>query len=391
MKSSKKQKTSKKYRSLKFKIMLRTVAFTAIIGVIVYLIYSLLIDGVLQKPFADLMVAFFQKLNMDEATAILVYRTIFWKNKSMILTIFFVILYLVSFYLGLSEFTDYLNEVGEGVDQILEDAPDRIELSNELLPIENRLNEIKNELMVKQYAAIQSEQKKNDLVVYLAHDLKTPLTSIIAYLSLLNEAPDMPLEQRSRYTDISLEKAKRLGELINEFFEITRYNLSNITLEKQMISLNMLFEQLVDEFYPVFEEKQMDCHIDIEEDIELFVDAERMARVFDNLFRNAISYSYPKTPIEVKANIVDDHVRITVRNQGKQIAEHKLNHLFEKFYRLDESRSSNTGGAGLGLAIAKEIVELHGGTIHAESNEKYTEFRVILPYTGVNKKEGVNQ
>ncbi len=383
MKISKK-KRSKKYRALKFKIMLRTMGFTAIIGIIVCLIYSLLIDGVLQEPFADIMVSFFQKLNMDEMTAIMVYRTIFWKHKSMILTIFFIGLYLISFYLGLSEFTDYLNEVGKGVDQILENGAERISLSTELLPIENRLNEIKNELMVKQYAAIQSEQKKNDLVVYLAHDLKTPLTSIIAYLSLLDEAPDMPLEQRARYTNISLEKAKRLGELINEFFEITRYNLSNIALEKQMISLNMLFDQLVDEFYPVFEEKQMECLVDIQEDIELFVDAERMARVFDNLFRNAISYSYPGTPIEVKAGIMDKEVRITVRNQGKEIAEHKLNHLFEKFYRLDESRSSNTGGAGLGLAIAKEIVELHGGTIQATSNETYTEFLVILPYTGVN-------
>ena len=143
----------------------------------------------------------------------------------------------------------------------------------------------------------------------------------------------------------------------------------------------------MDEFYPVFKEKNIVCRVHIEEDIELFVDAERMARVFDNLFRNAISYSYEETPIDVIAKTSDQTVRITVRNQGKEIAEHKLNHLFEKFYRLDEARSTNTGGAGLGLAIAKEIVELHGGMIQAVSNERYTEFIVTLPYMETNNEK----
>lgn len=376
-----------KYRSLKLKIMLQTIGITSIIAFIGYCIYSVLIDGIFQEPFANLMVSLFQNLHMDEESAILVYRTIFWKNKTMILTCMFIIMYLISFYLGMSKFTDYLDEVGKGIDMILNDSSELIKLPEELQPLELQMNTIKNNLRDQRYAAAQSEQRKNDLVVYLAHDLKTPLTSIVAYLSLLDEAPDMPLVQRAKYTGISLEKAKRLGELINEFFEITRYNLQNITLERQQISLNMLLEQLVDEFYPVFKEKNIVCRVHIEEDIELFVDAERMARVFDNLFRNAISYSYEETPIDVIAKTSDQTVRITVRNQGKEIAEHKLNHLFEKFYRLDEARSTNTGGAGLGLAIAKEIVELHGGMIQAVSNEKYTEFIVTLPYMETNNEK----
>ncbi|MCI5951043.1 MAG: HAMP domain-containing histidine kinase [Anaerostipes sp.] len=376
-----------KYRSLKLKIMLQTIGITSIIAFIGYCIYSVLIDGIFQEPFANLMVSLFQNLHMDEESAILVYRTIFWKNKTMILTCMFIIMYLISFYLGMSKFTDYLDEVGKGIDMILNDSSELIKLPEELQPLEVQMNTIKNNLRDQRYAAAQSEQRKNDLVVYLAHDLKTPLTSIVAYLSLLDEAPDMPLAQRAKYTGISLEKAKRLGELINEFFEITRYNLQNITLERQQISLNMLLEQLVDEFYPVFKEKNIVCRVHIEEDIELFVDAERMARVFDNLFRNAISYSYEETPIDVIAKTSDQTVRITVRNQGKEIAEHKLNHLFEKFYRLDEARSTNTGGAGLGLAIAKEIVELHGGMIQAVSNERYTEFIVTLPYMETNNEK----
>lgn len=376
-----------KYHSLKLKIMLQTIGITSIIAFIGYCIYSVLIDGIFQEPFANLMVSLFQNLHMDEESAILVYRTIFWKNKTMILTCMFIIMYLISFYLGMSKFTDYLDEVGKGIDMILNDSSELIKLPEELQPLEVQMNTIKNNLRDQRYAAAQSEQRKNDLVVYLAHDLKTPLTSIVAYLSLLDEAPDMPLAQRAKYTGISLEKAKRLGELINEFFEITRYNLQNITLERQQISLNMLLEQLVDEFYPVFKEKNIVCRVHIEEDIELFVDAERMARVFDNLFRNAISYSYEETPIDVIAKTSDQTVRITVRNQGKEIAEHKLNHLFEKFYRLDEARSTNTGGAGLGLAIAKEIVELHGGMIQAVSNERYTEFIVTLPYMETNNEK----
>ncbi|MDO4169418.1 MAG: HAMP domain-containing sensor histidine kinase [Lachnospiraceae bacterium] len=370
-----------KYRSLKLKIMLQTIGITAVVALMGYCIYFVLIDGIFQEPFANIMVSIFQRLNMDEESAILVYRTIFWKNKTMILTLGFIVLYLFSFYLGMSRFTDYLDEIRIGIDMIVQESAELIDLSDELQPLEVQMNKIKNNLRDRQYRALQSEQRKNDLVVYLAHDLKTPLTSIIAYLSLLDEAPDMPLEQRAKYTGISLEKAKRLGDLINEFFEITRYNLQNITLEKQNISLNMLLEQLSDEFYPVFQKKNVSCHINMEDDIDLFVDAERMARVFDNLFRNAISYSYEGTPIDVIVEKLEDTVRITVRNQGKQIAEHKLNHLFEKFYRLDEARSTNTGGAGLGLAIAKEIVELHDGTIRAESNEKYTQFIVTLPYT----------
>ena len=370
-----------KYRGLKFKIMLQTIGLTLIAALIGYSIYFILIDGIFQEPFANLMVGLFQKLSMDEESAILVYRTILWKNKTLILTCGFIVLYLFSFYLGMSRFTDYLDEISNGIHMIIKESTNMIELSDELQPLESQMNTIKNTLRNREYQALQSEQRKNDLVVYLAHDLKTPLTSIIAYLSLLNESPDMPEEQRAKYTQISLEKAKRLGDLINEFFEITRYNLQNITLEKQKISLNMLLEQLVDEFYPVFQRKNTTCHINMEDDIELYVDAERMARVFDNLFRNAISYSYEGTPIDVFVERQEKAVRITVRNQGKQIAEHKLNHLFEKFYRLDDARSTNTGGAGLGLAIAKEIVELHGGTIQAESNEIYTQFIVTLPYT----------
>ena len=209
--------------------------------------------------------------------------------------------------------------------------------------------------------------------------LKTPLTSIIAYLSLLNESPDMSEEQRAKYIGISLEKAKRLGELINEFFEITRYNLQNITLDKKEFYLYVLLEQVMDSFAAVFKQKGLEWKIEVDDKILIYGDPDRLARVFENLLRNAVSYCYPNSLIEVYGMIDGDNAEILVRNQGKTIPEHQLNNLFEKFYRLDEARSSETGGAGLGLAIAKEIIELHDGTIKAKSQNEYTTFIIRLP------------
>ena len=244
---------------------------------------------------------------------------------------------------------------------------------------ENKLNEIKGTLKEQRRIAEESEQRKNDIIVYLAHDLKTPLTSIIAYLSLLNESPDMSEEQRAKYIGISLEKAKRLGELINEFFEITRYNLQNITLDKKEFYLYVLLEQVMDSFAAVFKQKGLEWKIEVDDKILIYGDPDRLARVFENLLRNAVSYCYPNSLIEVYGMIDGDNAEILVRNQGKTIPEHQLNNLFEKFYRLDEARSSETGGAGLGLAIAKEIIELHDGTIKANSQNEYTTFIIRLP------------
>ena len=189
----------------------------------------------------------------------------------------------------------------------------------------------------------------------------------------------MPMEQRAKYTNISLEKAKRLGDLINEFFEITRYNLQNITLEKKTFYLYVLLEQVLDSFEPVFKERGLTCRTEIEDSILINGDPDKLARVFENLLRNGVSYCYLNSAIEVSAVGEGDEAVIRIRNQGKEIPKHKLENLFEKFYRLDEARSTETGGAGLGLAIAREIVELHQGTITANSNKDFTEFIVRLP------------
>ncbi len=239
--------------------------------------------------------------------------------------------------------------------------------------------QIKSTMQRHEQAMKTETDRKNDLITYLAHDLKTPLTSVIGYLDLLEEASDMPAEQRRKYIHVTLEKSLRLEKLINEFFEITKYNLQQIILEKETIDLSFMLMQLTDEFYPLLSAHGNTVELQAEDNLTVYGDSMKLARVFNNILKNAISYSYPNTPIRVYAGKREKDIFICFINQGKTIPAEKLNAIFEKFFRLDEARSTNTGGAGLGLAIAKEIVTLHGGAIGASSENEMTTFSVSLP------------
>ncbi|MDE7039008.1 MAG: HAMP domain-containing histidine kinase, partial [Lachnospiraceae bacterium] len=273
----------------------------------------------------------------------------------------------------------YVDQIGDGIENILSESTKPIHLITELKPIEIRLNEIKATLKRQEIEAEEGEKKKNDLVLFLAHDLKTPLTSIVAYLSMLDSHVDMQAEEREKYTHIALEKSIRLGELINEFFDITRYNFQDIELEAIEINLSFMLEQLADELYGVLQEKHLSCEVHVEENLVVYGDPDKLARVFDNILRNAIAYCYENTKIQIDAQNKNRDVEIVFTNQGDKIPGTMLQTIFEKFYRVDGSRSSGTGGAGLGLAIAKEIVELHGGRIRAKSDDIRTQFIVDLP------------
>lgn len=238
---------------------------------------------------------------------------------------------------------------------------------------------LKDQIKHNEEMLVAESDRKNDLIAYLAHDLKTPLTSVIGYISLLKEAPDMPIEQRSKYTGIALEKALRLENLINEFFDITRYNLHEIVLEEETFDLGYMLMQMADEFYPVLEQHGKTITIHAEEDMPIVADSAKLARVFNNILKNAVAYSYDNTEIEIHAEKQEKTIHVSISNFGKTIPKQKLDMIFEKFYRLDDARSSNTGGAGLGLAIAKEIVVAHGGTISVTSEKQITTFTVELP------------
>ncbi len=242
-----------------------------------------------------------------------------------------------------------------------------------------RMSEIRSGFQRQEQLLREESGRKNDLIAYLAHDLKTPLTSVIGYLSLLEEAPDMPARQKAKYVHIALDKALRLEKLINEFFEITRYNLSQIVLNRETVDLSFLLVQLADEFYPILSAHGNTIKLEGCEELSVRGDGEKLARVFNNILKNAVAYSYPDTEILIRGEKGEETLRLCFQNRGRTIPAQKLNAVFEKFYRLDETRNTYTGGAGLGLAIAREIVTLHGGTVTAQSEDEVTTFTVELP------------
>ena len=330
--------------------------------------------------FGDTIVHFLMNtFHFRENVAVMLSHLLFLNNIEAITLIVILIFLVILLKFSISWFTKYFDEVSVGMDRLAEESDDEITLSPELDFMEDKLNQIKNNLEKQKKAVLDAEQRKNDLVVYLAHDIKTPLTSVIGYLSLLDEAPDMPPEQKAKYVGITLEKAYRLEQLINEFFEITRFNLQTIVLNKEKINLLFMLQQMADEFYPMLTPQEKQVSVNVPDGLTLWGDADKLARVFNNILKNAIAYSYENSVIDISAKQQDKNIVITFTNQGNPIPQAKLETIFEKFYRLDSARSTNTGGAGLGLAIAQEIVTAHDGTISVESNTENTTFTVKLP------------
>lgn len=279
----------------------------------------------------------------------------------------------------LNKIFSYVFAVSESADKLFDKNVEYINLPPEMVEVEKKLNHFKTEAIKNERLARENEQKKDELIVYLAHDIKTQLTSMIGYLSLLSEIKDMPQEQRNRYIDIALDKSYRLEYLINELFDVARFNSEKIVLEKEEINLNLMLEQIADDFYPTLKEMNKKINFTSDEKTILYADPDKLSRVFNNLIKNAVNYSKENTDIDISILNKENQATVKITNKGKQIPKEKLDKIFEKFYRLDSSKTSKTGGSGLGLAIAKEIVELHGGRIYAESDMKETTFSVILP------------
>lgn len=274
---------------------------------------------------------------------------------------------------------NYLDEIISATNSVYKSDSENIVLSEPLREIESQMNHIKMAALTSNQAVMQAEKKSNELIMYLAHDIRTPLTTVIGYLSLLHEVPEMPQEQKEKYVSIALEKSEHLDVLINELFEITRFKTQSIVINKSSVDINCLLTQLVDEFYPIFSKNNNTLTLDLKEPLSVYADSEKIVRVFANLLKNAASYSDSGTDITVAANIEEGFLTVRIQNESATIPEDELETLFDQFSRVDKSRASHTGAAGLGLAIAKEIVVLHGGSIVAESKNNSFEVIVKIP------------
>ena len=364
------------FRQFKAKIFFCTIWMVTIAAGCIYLLYSLFLKG----RFADLIVSVNQKLlGLEYDAARTLYQWTFRNHIELVFVVGMVLVFFITFRIYLNWFAKYFMEINNGIDDIGRESIGEVSLPPELSATEKKINTVKHTLEKQKLDMKLAEQRKNDMVMYLAHDLKTPLASVIGYLNLLRDEGQISEELRQKYLSVSLEKAERLEDLINEFFEIAKFNLSNITLQYSRISLVRLLEMLLYEFQPMLHEKNLECNLMVPEDIMIRCDADKIQRVFDNLLKNAVIYSFEGTDIDIAVVRQGEDVEITFTNHGDTIPEEKLERIFEQFYRLDASRSTGSGGAGLGLAIAKQIIELHHGAIMARSENEMIEFRVILP------------
>lgn len=363
------------YTQLKTKLLGRFICLAVISFVIIFMTHKFIWAG----RGGDWVISILQQVyKMDYDSAYNLYQQAFRNNIELIWYAGIIVVFIILLRIVLNWFTRYFDIVNQGISAIL-DSNAEIHLPSEMAATERKLSAVKAELKQRTLEAQLAEQRKNELVMYLAHDIRTPLTSVIGYLNLLAEAPDMPTDQKAKYVNITLDKAYRLEKMINEFFEITRYNLQQISITKETIDLYYMLVQLSDELSPLLSANGNTTVLNADENLTVSGDPEKLARVFNNVLRNAAAYSFPNSEIVISAEENDNSVIISFANKGKTVPKEKLSAIFEKFYRMDEARTSNTGGAGLGLAIAKEIVTLHGGTITADSDDNTVTFTITLP------------
>lgn len=251
----------------------------------------------------------------------------------------------------------------------------------------NKMAENIRELMEKEREA---ERTKNELITNIAHDLRTPLTSIIGYLELLSNSrqPGMEPKLQQKYIDIAYTKAKRLEKLIEDLFGFTKMTYGKVSMKVGQVDIIKLLSQLLEEFYPSFADKNLTYELTSNVPVQMIcADANLLARLFDNLINNAIKYGAEGKRILVDVHGGEDLATISITNYGHVIPPEELPLIFNKFYRVEQSRSVSTGGTGLGLAIAKNVVDMHGGTIQVSSDLDGTVFTVKLKvHFDVNKE-----
>ncbi|MBQ9765559.1 MAG: HAMP domain-containing histidine kinase [Lachnospiraceae bacterium] len=300
------------------------------------------------------------------------------------------IVFLASFMILVEDIANYIIEINKSIRRIAAgDFNEIVEVRgrDELSYIASSLNDMTDKLLVLMEKERDSERSKNELITNVAHDLRTPLTSIIGYMDYLMMKKDLTDEDKAKYIQMVYSKAKRLEKLIEDLFSFTKLNHGKIAMSVGKVDIVMLINQLLDDFYPSFTNNSLEYEfVCNESSIIINADGNLLARLFDNLINNAIKYGKEGKYIRVYIKDYKDTVKVTVVNYGYVIPKEDISKLFNKFFRVDQSRSENTGGTGLGLAIVKNIVDMHKGDINVKSDLNGTRFEVTL-----NKEFDVNE
>ncbi|KRL00888.1 sensor histidine kinase [Liquorilactobacillus capillatus] len=235
----------------------------------------------------------------------------------------------------------------------------------------------------------QIERSKDELITNVSHDIRTPLTSIIGYLGLIEDKQYHSKEDIFKYTHTAYLKAKEMKALVEDLFEYTKVRQTDTPLNMTQIDLGQMIEQIAASFELEASKKEMKITTELEtKHIMMEADAEKLARVFNNLLSNALKYGNGGRHIFLKVSYAGAHeIIVEVANDGPMIPAKALEQLFDRFYRVESSRSKETGGSGLGLAIAQSIIDLHNGYIYALSDQKLTSFIIHLPVKQIYKIE----
>lgn len=241
-----------------------------------------------------------------------------------------------------------------------------------------------NRMIERLRSALDEERRaaraKNDLITGVSHDLRTPLTSILGYLELLAADSSGIPETARQHADVALQKSRQLSSLVDDLFEFTKVSDPSFTIRPARIDLTALVAQLAEEYSPVLEANGMACRIQAPTACSPIVaDGDLLVRVFENLLSNAVRHGRANRFVDIRLSGAEGRLVAAVVNYGDPISPEALPRVFDRFFRADQSRSRRTGGAGLGLATAKRIVELHGGSIRASSDSAETVFEITLP------------
>lgn len=302
------------------------------------------------------------------------------------------ILFSVTFLILQEPSIRYISRISDAVQDISQgDLTTNIEVigDDELSSMAANLNKMVGDIRQLMDKEREAERTKNELITNVAHDLRTPLTSIIGYLELLaGDKAVIPPDMQHKYIEIAYGKARRLEKLIEDLFGFTKLNYGKIAMHVGKLDIVKLLSQLLEEAYPNFVDKNLSYDLQSNVPAKMInADGNLLARLFDNLIGNAIKYGAEGKRVLVKVLAEEELVTVSVTNYGYVIPPDELPLLFNKFYRVEQSRSTTTGGTGLGLAIAKEIVDMHGGTIGVASDLNGTVFTVKLQvHFDINKE-----